>query len=146
MIKPVALALLILFAHAGAAHAQSDPLARCLADNTTGKDRKDLARWVFVAMGAHPEMRDLVLASAQTAEQANRKMAAIVTRLMAESCAAEVRALSRNGESDAMRKAFESLGALAMLELSTNPDVSASVAGFTRYVDQAKLAAAISGK
>ena len=36
-----------------------DALGRCLADNTTGRGRKDLARWVFVSMAAHPEIRPL---------------------------------------------------------------------------------------
>jgi hypothetical protein len=146
MIKTVLVAIFILFSYVGTTHAQSDQLARCLADNTTGKDRKDLARWIFVAMGAHPELRDLVLSSQDATEQANKRMAALVMRLMSESCVAEVRTLHNNGESDAMRRAFESLGALAMMELSSNPSVAASVAGFGRYVDQAKLTAAIGGK
>ena len=30
-------------------------LSTCVADNTSGKQRKDLARWVFFAMAAHPD-------------------------------------------------------------------------------------------
>jgi hypothetical protein len=26
----------------------------CMADSSTGKDRKELARWIFVAMSSHP--------------------------------------------------------------------------------------------
>ena len=34
--------------------------------NTSGKDRKDLARWIFLAMAAHPEMKQHASANAST--------------------------------------------------------------------------------
>jgi hypothetical protein len=30
-----------------------------MADSSTGKDRKELARWIFVAMSSHPELKGL---------------------------------------------------------------------------------------
>jgi hypothetical protein len=146
MIKSLTLASLLLFGFLATTHAQSDHLAKCLADNTTGRDRKDLARWIFVSMGSHPEMRDLVLSSEDTNAQIDKRMATIVTRLMAESCLVEVQGLVKKGESDAMRRAFESLGALAMMELHSNPAVTTSVSRFGRYIDQEKLSSAINGK
>src|SRR3982751_4847671 len=37
----------------------SQSLGTCLADNTSGRDRKELAKWIFVAMSAHPDMKDV---------------------------------------------------------------------------------------
>ena len=147
MIKSFALAVVLLLGLAGSAHAQSDPLAKCLADNTTGKDRKALARWMFVSMSAHPELRDLALNSEGSIEQTDKTMAAIVTRLLIENCTSEVQAVVRTGEGEqTMRRAFESLGRLAMLELMSNGDVAASVSRFGRYVDQAKISAVLRGQ
>jgi hypothetical protein len=119
MIKSVALSVSLLLGFAGIAHAQSDALTKCLADNTTAKDRKDLSRWLFVAISAHPEMQDLAVNSQEANEQAYRAMGVIVTRLLTESCLREVRAVFKSGQgSQAMDGAFEALGRLAMLELT----------------------------
>jgi hypothetical protein len=45
-----------------------------------------------------------------------------------------------------MNKAFEALGRLAMLELISNAEVAASVGGFERYLDKAKLTAVLEAK
>lgn len=131
----------------GIAHAQSDALATCLADSTTGKDRKDLARWVFVAMSAHPGMRDLAANSPETGEQINKAMGVLVTRLLTESCPREVQAVAKGSEgAQGLRSAFEALGRLAMAELMSNAEVSASVSKFEGYVDRPKVSAVLNSK
>lgn len=57
--KLVTIAFAVIITTPALAGPYTDALGSCLADNTTGKDRKELARWIFVAMSAHPEMRDL---------------------------------------------------------------------------------------
>jgi len=47
-------------------------------------------------------------------------------------------AMEKDG-SEAFKIAFGVLGRLAMQELMSNPDVNASVAGFTKYIDKSKL-------
>lgn len=128
------------------AQSQGDVLGKCLGDSTTGKDRKDLARWVFVSMAAHPEIRDLANISPEISDKSSREMGALVTRLLTESCVKEAQAVARGEGSQAMRTAFEALGRLAMLELTSNAEVAASVAGFEHYVDKAKLTAVFEGK
>src|SRR5664279_2796944 len=146
MIKYIALTFALLCPLPAVAQSQGDVLGRCLADNTTGKDRKDLARWIFVAMAAHPEIRDLARVSPEAGEKASREMGALVTRLLSESCPKEVQSVARGEGGQAMKKAFETLGRLAMLELTSNAEVGASVAGFERYVDKAKLTAVFESK
>lgn len=143
---PLALALGLAAAPLAQAQVQGESLAKCLADNTTGKDRKDLARWIFVAMASHPEIRDLASASEEAADQASRSMGALVTRLLAESCPREVQAVARGEGPMAMRRAFETLGQLAMMELTSNKDVAASITKFERYVDRAKVTGVLEGR
>jgi len=117
----------------------AEALSTCLGDNTTGKDRKDLARWTFLAMAAHPEIRDLANASSSASEEASRRVAALFTRLITEGCPKQIQQLVRSEGPESLRAAFEFLGKVAMQELMTNPDVSKSISQFQQYVDRSKL-------
>lgn len=116
-----------------------DALGRCLADNTTGKDRKDLARWVFVSMAAHPEIRPLAAVPPSAVDRASRDVARMMTTVLVDRCPAQARAALRVGGS-AFESAFSTLGELAMVELMTDPDVNTTLTAFERYLDQDKLA------
>jgi hypothetical protein len=147
MPKLLAVAFILFFSLVGTIHAQEDALAKCLADNTTGKDRKDLARWIFVAMAAHPEMRDLASPTEVVADRASETVGKLVTRLVTENCPEETKAVVKGADSStAMRHAFERLGRLAVLEIMSNPDVVSAVSKFERYVDRDRLAAVLSPK
>lgn len=125
-----------MFGHASEA---IDSLGRCLSDSTTGKDRKDLAKWIFVSMSAHPEIRQLGAASPAAVDATQRTMGALVTRLMAENCPRELRAAFRSDGPSGAKAAFEYLGKMAMQELMADPQVNESVAGFEKYLDTAKV-------
>ena len=125
---------------AAAGRPQSDALGTCLADNTSGRDRKDLASWIFLAMAAHPEIKPYLSGNASTAaDESAHKMAALVTRLLTDSCVKEVKTLTKGGGSRAIQHAFERLGALAMQELMADKSVSESLGLFERYLDQKRL-------
>ena len=131
--------------------AQTDPAANalktCVADNTSGKDRKDLAKWIFLAMAAHPEMRPLAGADVATAaDESSRAMAALVTRLLTVSCANETRAVMKTDAARSFVLAFEGLGVLAMQELMNDKSVKDAMGVFERYLDQKRFAEAIAGK
>lgn len=120
-----------------------EALSRCVAENTTGKDRKDLARWLFVAMSAHPEMKSISPAPREAADEVSRITGALFTRLMAETCRQQVRAAIQAGGPAAIQAAFGVLGQLAMQELMADKDVAATMGLLDRYVDREKLDAAM---
>lgn len=121
-------------------------LSQCLADNTSGRDRKDLARWVFFAMSVHPEIRQFTAASAvEAAQQSYRTAGALFTRLLTESCSTEVVAAYKQGGAQALGAAFETLGQLAMKELMSDTGVAANMGAIEKHVDQAKLARTLKG-
>lgn len=130
--------------------AQAGPLVdatkTCLADSTTGKDRKVLARWVFVSMAAHPEIRSLAQVTSTDGEQSSKAVGELFTHLIVESCAEQVRAMVKGEGPDSMRTAFEFLGGLAMQELTANPEVRTSISGFERFVDRARVAAVLDAR
>jgi hypothetical protein len=132
----------LLAAATNLAHAQVpiNPLAQCLADSTSGKDRKELARWVFLAMAAHPEIQQFASPSAAAAQAAAHKtMAETVTRLLTVSCVGETRTAFKQGGSNAIQVAFQTLGQLAMQELMSNPNVGATMGAFERHIDQSRF-------
>lgn len=124
---------------------KADALAACLGDNTTGKDRKDLARWMFASMAIHPEIKDLSATTPAARDAADQSMGRLVTALLAERCATQARETVQQEGSAGMFNAFRVLGELAMKELMSNPDVARSMGGYERFLDQDKLKAALGG-
>lgn len=136
----LAAALLLSPLGASAQTAPPDALSRCFADSTTGKDRKDLARWVFLAMAVHPEIKQYSSPdAAKAADDTDKMMANMVTRLLTESCAQQTQTAFKQGGPAAVQSAFQLLGQLAMQELMSDPKVAASMSSFQKYVDQNKL-------
>lgn len=126
---------------AAAAPTTTNALGACLADNTTGKERKELAKWMFVAMASHPELQGLSNITDSDREKTYQALGATVTKLLTQSCPEQTRSALATDAGEAFKLAFGFLGKLAMQELMTNPEVGASFSGFERYIDQQKLKA-----
>jgi hypothetical protein len=125
-----------------------DALRGCLADSTSGRDRKDLAKWIFLAMAAHPEMKQHAGAgTAAAGVESSKAVAALVTRLLTDACAKEAKAVMATGDAGtAMRLAFEGLGQLAMAELMTDKAVEEAMGGFAKYLDRERFTEALTPK
>lgn len=125
----------------------SAALSTCVADSTSGKQRKDLARWVFLAMAAHPDLRQYASPEAGVAkEPTDKDVAKLFEILIAEQCATEANAAYQELGTPGIQVAFEMLGRLAMQELMTNADASAAMAAFERYVDSSRIDAVLNKK
>lgn len=141
-----ALVTALFFNVCAQASPNTDALGKCLSDNTTGKDRKDLARWIFVGMSAHPELGTVAKASPQNIEAAQRTMGSLFTRLIADQCSQQMNAVVQSDGSEGIKVAFEYLGRMAMQELMTNQEVNAAMGGFERYIDKEKVNKVVSPK
>lgn len=142
--KSLAIALCSLFAALPAlAGPDAVALTSCLSDSTSGKDRKDLAKWVFAAMSTHPEIREFAVVTDKVRDQTSNTVGVLVTRLLSEDCAKQTQAAIRNEGQIAMQTAFRALGGLAMQELMSNPEVTASFSIFEKYLDRRKIEAAV---
>ena len=95
-------------------------LITCMADNTTGKDRKDMARWIFIVMSAHPEMLRFSNVSETDRDQLDKILAVMVTRLLTENCQTQAKlALETEGSETPLKTAFEVIGKLASFHPET---------------------------
>ena len=147
MLRLLAIAVAATLPLVASAQFPTSALSGCLADNTSGKDRKDLARWVFLAMASHPEIRQFASSEAATGiEESHRATAALFTRLLAENCSKQTQAAFKEGGGAAIQGAFQTLGQLAMQELMTNKDVASNMGAFEKYLDQEKLGRALTPK
>lgn len=125
------------------ANAQVAAAQACFSDSTSGRDRKMLGKWIFLAIAAHPEISRLSAATPAEKEQTSREFAELFTRLVTEDCTEEMRALAAAGSSESIRFAFEHLGKLAMLELMSAEPVSGAIADFEQYLDADKIGRAL---
>lgn len=135
--------LLSLVAFSAYAGTEAEVLSNCLADNTTGKERKELAKWIFVAMSAHPEISDLANISDDEREKSNKAMAGVVMKLLTDTCALQTQAAIKAEGESAIESSFEVLGKVAMQEIMSNQDVSTAIGAYTKYLDTDKISAVI---
>lgn len=111
----------------------------CLTDNTSGKDRKILVKWIFIAISRHPEIRAMSSADAAQIEQSNKEVGALYTRLIADDCPKEMKAMVAEHGASAISQPFEVLGRVAMQELMTDAAVNAHFGGIEKFADLERI-------
>jgi hypothetical protein len=135
----LALALMMVGSQTPAAAQTPDPsaaLAACVVRSTNSDDSVTTMRWLFIAMSRHPSLPPGTRVSDEDGLEANRRMGALVNRLLFEACPDETRAtVQAQGRDAALDAAFGTLGEKAMTDLMGNTDVLASVIQLGAYVD-----------
>jgi len=135
----VVLAAYLCCSNVAIASPSSEALGACMADSLTGKERKNLAQWIFFAIAAHPEIRSFANVSSQDQVKIDQSTGQLITRLLTENCAPQVRAALQQDGNEALNSAFETVGKVAMQELMTDKDVVASISGYAKYLDEQKI-------
>lgn len=132
-------ALLALAPAAARAGVYSDDMARCLVGSTTSKDKTDLVRWIFSNAALHPEVGTISSISDPKREEINRTAAALLERLLTESCRKQTQEALKYEGAMAMQTSFQVLGQVAMQELMSNPAVGQGFNAIGRYLNESKL-------
>ena len=125
-------------AQAQQAAPDGDPVAvlsNCIAMKSTGSDRLEFARWIVGALGSSPQVHDVVTVSPATKDKQDRTVAELFTRLMTVDCLTESRAVSKTRGQEGFKAAGGVMGRLAVQELLGNPDASAAMSSFTKYLN-----------
>ncbi len=117
----------------------AEDLGTCFTNSLTGQERKDLALWVFIAMSVHPDIQKYSRITPADRDRSDKFMAQLVTKLMTEKCAKQVKDAYKKDGSAAIETAFGLVGQVAMQEIMLNKDVSASFASFEKYLDKTKI-------
>lgn len=117
-----------------------DELSTCLSENTNGKDRKLLAKWVFVSMAAHPDMSSFTQVTQAISDETLKAAGLLLTRLLADSCPKETQGAVKAVGPIAIQTAFTVVGQLAFQELMTDKNVLAVTGELQRHMDMQRLA------
>ncbi|TFZ04511.1 hypothetical protein [Ramlibacter rhizophilus] len=133
---PLALVLFSAATHAGA---YSDDLAKCLVRSTSSNDRNDLVRWMFAVSSVHPALSTSTRVGTEALEEANRKTAVLLNRLLTQDCLQQARHARRYEGDVAIFNSFKALGEVASLELFRHPAVNSALTSFTRHIDSKKI-------
>lgn len=140
------LATSIGFTTAAIAGPASDSLGTCMIESLGSKDKKQLGQWIFFATAAHPDVKEYAKVPAETQKNANEYVGKLVTRLLTESCAEQVKVAAKEEGPESIKTAFELVGKIAIQELMTNKEVSASISDYAKFVDNEKITAVIKDK
>ena len=110
-----------------------------MVESTSVEDRTELVKWLFAAATRHPAVSEMVVVSDEVLEEENRKIGALVMRLLADSCKPQAEQAYNFEGSRVIESSFEVLGSVAGQELFSSPNVSAAFANLANYLDESKL-------
>ena len=137
-LKLLLICLTLSFATQTLANDPSDKLGNCMIDALNGKERKGLAKWIFLAISSHPEITIYSKASSEDIDNSDKYVGKIISRLLTVDCPAEL-TLANQRDPLAIRKAFELVGRVAMQELMSNQVTMQALTNYAKYTDQEKI-------
>ena len=137
-INAVIITSFLLSSSGSIAATPTETFGGCLIDNLNGKERKNLAKWVFFAIAAHPEINSYSKITPNNITESDEYIGNLITRLLTEDCPSEMKAAYKVNP-QAIEKAFELVGQVAMQELMTNQAVTAAISSYVNYTDQERI-------
>jgi hypothetical protein len=117
----------------------SDALGACMIDSLTGKERKELAQWIFFGMAAHPDIKKYSKVGEEDQINIDKFVGGLVTRLLTNDCLQQTKNAVNTDGPNALKDAFGLVGKVAMQELMSNKEVSTSLYGYAKYLDKKEL-------
>lgn len=105
-----------------------------------------MMRWMATAVLAAPQLSDMASVPQSTRDKADQGAAAVWMRLLTVECLQETKVVMKEDSATGFRVAGEALGRVAMQELMTNTQTQQALSGFTRYLDKAAMAKAMTAK
>jgi hypothetical protein len=120
----------------------------CIANSVTKQEKTDLVRWFVVVLAQHPAMSDItsVPISDDKKDEIDRAMGRVQNRILGVACAKELKNLVRMEGTAALKNNYAYFAELAMLEVTSDPKVTAAMANIVKYVDFTKLVTIIKSK
>lgn len=138
IIKLFTLVLGLVIAMPAFSASPTNDLGRCLVDSLNGKERKNLAKWIFFSIAAHPEIKPYSKASPKVIIESDKFIGSLVTRLLTVNCPKELQTAYKV-DPTTVQKAFEIVGQVAMQEIMTNKTVMKALTNYAHYADIQKI-------
>jgi len=137
-IKVIILSLGLIIGLPAFANTPTNVFATCLVDNLNGKERKNLAKWIYLAMAAHPEIKSLSSANSNDIQKSDKYIGKLITKLLTINCPTELNKATKSNP-NALEQGFGLVGKVAMQELMTNKKVTKALENYIEYTDLEKI-------
>ena len=134
-----ALALALATASQAQAGPAADALSKCVVGATSPQDRVVLTRWAYVVASANPELHAMSAVTEPMREEANHRIADLLTRLVTVDCRTQAVTAVRTEGPQAVQGAVKALGDSAARDLFADSATLAGMTGFVKYLDTEKL-------
>ena len=134
-----ALALALTAASQAQAGPTADALSKCVVAATSAQDRAVLTRWAYVVVSANPEFRSMTAVTDPMRDDANHRVADLLTRLVTVNCKVQAVTAVRTEGPGAVEGAVKALGESAARDLFADPATLGEMTGFVKYLDRDKL-------
>lgn len=132
----IAGAMLLLVAGPAQAQEEAKALGECMVLKSTGADRLVVARWLLTSIASTPQAAGVATLTPGKKDEFDKGMAVVFTRLLSVDCADQARPLFKARDDAGFRVAGEALGRVAMEELLNNPQATAAMTAYTKYLKQ----------
>ena len=133
----------LAFSSVASAGPYTDDLSKCLVASTTAEDKSQLVEWIFFSLSLNPRISPYAQISPEQRTAADKGLAALFEKLVAESCVTQTRQAVQYEGTGALSESFKLLGQVAAQEIFKDPAVTAGTSKFTEYLDEAKLSRAL---
>ena len=120
-----------------------DALTKCLVESSSPEDKRILVKWVFAVIAQHPDIASMTQIDAAQRLVIDRAAAGVFEKLLAEQCAAPLRAAVKQSGTDAIGRSFQTLGTSAATDMLQNPQVMSSGAGLLKHLDMQRILIAL---
>ncbi len=137
-IKIITLSLALIISAPAFATTPTNVFANCLVDNLNGKERKKLAKWIYLAMATHPDIKSLSSATSNDILKSDKYIGKLITKLLTVSCPNELNTATKSNPK-ALEQGFGLVGKVAMQELMTNKNVTKALENYIKYTDLEKI-------
>lgn len=117
----------------------SDELSRCWFDARSEADRTVLMRWTFLAVGAHPDTREMLAVTPDERRRISADVGALFTRLLLTDCRRQTIQAVRTEGAGEIETGFQVLGMAASRELMGSQEGAAVIAEMQDYLDSAGI-------
>jgi hypothetical protein len=143
--KILAISLGLILVAPAFADSPTDAFGTCMVDSLDGKERKNLAKWIFFAIAAHPEIKAYSSATPEDIRSSDEYVGQLITRLLTVDCPNQLKAANAS-DPLAVQNAFKLVGQVAVQELLTNEDVMKTVTNYAHYADLEKIGKVLNKK
>lgn len=133
-----AIVALLCFSQTASAGVYTDDLTRCLVKSASPADQTLLVQWIFTALALNPSVKPYSSVSPEQREDFNRRVVALMERLMFVDCHTEAVSATKYEGDAAIEAGFQTLGQVASRGLMNDPASQAGMNEFAKYMDKQK--------